>query len=115
MPPAFYPVAWLRATIEGDKKIAETSGFGEKREHAIRHIVRHGPQDVIADCEAKLAILERHLGDPDSAIGGAWCVVCDFQHLPCPTVRLMASGYRYRPGYQEAWGAMPVPQEGQPT
>ena len=78
------------------------------------------PQDTIARCEEELAILDEHASDGDAA----WpecvrcadthpdrceCGVLDGQHwrtaedYPCKTVRLLAGGYRRRPGYREEW------------
>jgi Family of unknown function (DUF6221) len=90
------------------------------------------PQDTIARCEAELAILGEHYiltdGDRNPAYeafslypcgpkGGArdrgsGCVTCHYysqgavkSYGICRTVRLLASGYRYRPGYREEdWG-----------
>jgi hypothetical protein len=114
--------AWLRKEIEGDLGIA-------------RHILdmrgarpdpRREMHDAIADCEAKLAILDEHYilirDDRDEAYeefsiiprGGAnqdrGCVTCHYEAMGgvrgagvCRTVKLLGTGYRHRPGYQEAW------------
>ena len=80
------------------------------------------PQDTIARCEAELAILDEHYilasddRNPDYEefsvvkIGGAdsdrGCVTCHYYaqggekgYGICRTVRLLAGGYRYRPGF----------------
>ena len=68
------------------------------------------PRDTIARCEAELAILDEHGGAPGIDPGEVCCVRCgDYpqEPHPCRTVRLLASGYRHRPGYQEAWAPEP--------
>ena len=94
------------------------------------HIIRHDPRNVVADCEAKLAILDEHYiltsGDrnpdyeefsvvPWGAKGGAGdrgsgCVTCHYYGMGgvkgygvCRTVRSLASAYKHRPGYREVW------------
>ena len=86
------------------------------------------PQDTIARCEAELAILDEHFiltnenrieayeefsVVPWGAKGGAGdqgsgCVTCHYYGMGgvkgygiCRTVRLLASGYKHRPGYRE--------------
>lgn len=89
-----------------------------------RHVARHGPLDVVADCEAKLRLLDEHYilwrHDAGEAyeefsvarIGGAnqdhGCVTCHYYSQGgvkglgyCRTVRLLAWGYRHRDGYRE--------------
>ena len=65
------------------------------------HVIRHDPRNVVADCEAKLAILDEH-GDEhmcfkNSHDGNTWAGYDG----DCKIVRLLASGYRHRPGYRE--------------
>lgn len=130
--------AWLRAEIEADKREANVKVIRKRWEidpgswatgtgiigedgrpvavaigdYAARHIVRHGPLDKLADCEAKLAILGMHPPMPGGLIDempttGTVCRRCSSgpMHLgepyPCRTVRLLASGYRHRDGYRE--------------
>jgi hypothetical protein len=98
-------------------------------EAPAQFIAGNDPQDVIARCEAELAILDEHAeGGPDELRHGHWeghgsnerwirdepndCPVCVYpgfstsihEEEPCKTVRLLASGYRHRPGYAEHWG-----------
>jgi len=80
-------------------------------------IAANDPQDTIARCEAELAILDEHgpeftdYIDGDGIERGTWeCSMCEPggtpDNYPCKTVRLLASGYRHRPGYEEAgWKA----------
>jgi hypothetical protein len=84
------------------------------------HIAANDPQDTIARCEAELAILDEHASDGDRI--DPECVGCAARHpascecgwqsaggqhwrtaapYPCRTVRLLASGYKHRPGYRE--------------
>jgi hypothetical protein len=71
------------------------------------HIIRHDPRSVVADCEAKLAILDAHdkaehycpIPVLPSVHGQRWTP----EEGPCWTVLLLADGYRHRPGYREEW------------
>ena len=74
---------------------------GSPDEHQAAHIAMNDPRDVIARCEAELAILDlcaewaafRYVEEEASAF-------CLAQH----TVRLLAGGYKNWPGYrEEAW------------
>jgi hypothetical protein len=59
------------------------------------HIVRHDPRDVLAQCEAHTAILDRveaALRQPDSA----WDVGYAVLHA-------LALAYQHRPGYRPEW------------
>lgn len=114
--------AWLRAEIRGDldraRHILDMRG--------ARPDTRVEMYDAIADCEAKLAILDEHyiLGRHDTneayeefsvvSIGGAdkdhGCVTCHYYgqggvkgYGYCRTVCLLASAYRRRPGYRGVW------------
>ena len=106
------PVAWLRNEIEQDRVFAAAClarpMFGSDLEAIAERVAR---------CEAELAILDEHRGDPSEWGGrrpdGAWqrqglvCMSCghDDGHSgvawPCRTVRLLAGGYKHRPGYRE--------------
>jgi Family of unknown function (DUF6221) len=71
------------------------------------------PRDTIARCEAELAILDEHAtkvyrGAVSMFLDDYWCQTCDVPgdqpaRTWCRTVRLLASGYQHRPGYQESW------------
>lgn len=82
------------------------------------HILLHDPRDVIADCDAKLRLPGLH--QPVEGVGGdTECEACgpnngsppgliavirdDDGFWPCATVQVLASGYRHRPGWREAW------------
>jgi hypothetical protein len=130
--------AWLRAQVEADKAAAGLAARegsvwteddplrrtgaisslggpvvydeGAPDEHQAEHRVGD-PRDAIADCDAKLAILDEHGPfDPASEWLSAFCRRCgDLDSnrvaVPCRTVRLLASGYRHRAGWQEGWQA----------
>jgi len=85
------------------------------------------PQDTIARCEAELAILDLHESVPvagweDSRPIFRWqeCQECGPNNdqsgvyavpgegeafYPCSTIRLLASGYKHRPGFPAAFAA----------
>lgn len=68
------------------------------------HIAMNDPEFVIASCKAELDLLELHRLGNVLVPGGAieqLCQQCKHPH-PCPTIRLIASGYRHRPGW-EGW------------
>ena len=81
------------------------------------HMALNDPQDVIARCEAELAILDAHAFDTTGKFGSEGpprCTTClsdrdgyeeqwEADPWPCQTVRLLASGYRHREGYAEHW------------
>jgi hypothetical protein len=87
------------------------------------HIARHDPARVLAEVEAKRAILELHDGEHDcrelitgvyphdwpsaaswGSAGEAWRhASSDHFEGPCPTLRLLAEPYAGRPGWREEW------------
>jgi len=83
------------------------------------HIIRHDPRNVVARCEAELAILDEHQHVPASYKVPQFpsnppfgCIICgrndDGTIAPvgwCATVRLLASGYKHRPGYPAVFAA----------
>ena len=99
--------------------IGQTVAWTRDRQVANgQHMARHDPQDVIADCEAKLAILDAHgvdyTGEYGQAIPGE-CLTCitnrdpypeswEGDTWPCPTLQLLARACRHREGYAEHWG-----------
>ncbi len=88
-----------------------TIGATAANEDHLRHIALNDPQDTIARCEAELALLADHsdfdfpANDDDGPGGYSWTARCDGcgQPTPCRTVRLLASGYRRRPGWLPEW------------
>lgn len=76
------------------------------------HIALNDPQDVIARCEAELALLDLHALEwrerPERVIGESddpFCGECSGEPHPCASVRLVASGYQRWPGFKEQWHA----------
>jgi hypothetical protein len=85
---------------------------GPESHENMLHVAANDPQDTIARCEAELAILDEHrpeLIDYRDGDGieraSRECIACEQSgtpdNYPCRTVRLLASGYKYRPGYRE--------------
>jgi hypothetical protein len=76
-----------------------------------RHIARHDPRTVLAQCDAHEAILEEHWdvneGDCATCVTGHWGYPTHGgsspQRFPCKTVRILALAYQHRPGYLEEW------------
>lgn len=74
------------------------------------HVARHDPARVLAEVEAKCALLARH--EPHSMSG---CRVCEAPHWgvqvcnhcerawPCPDVRDLARIWRSHPEFREEW------------
>lgn len=115
-------MGWLREHIEGDKKRAEgmehrtnpedpyyscpgsrTEPLGDLEwgEDACDCFLAERKAEALAKADAALAILDEHaegwqIGDPLRD--------CQWEVWPCKTLRLVASGYRHRPGYAEHWG-----------
>jgi hypothetical protein len=111
-------VAWLRQVIEGDKA---------RWQDPVMCAALDEIRDRIADCEAKLGLLDEHYilaaGDQNPAYEDFsvyyrspsddcdfGCVCCHYYAQGavrnfgyCRTVRLLASGYRHREGYAEHW------------
>jgi len=116
-------VKWLREQIERVKRNAQqaladphtSDGHGVRiiggklaimpsaaSDRLTLHLVTNGPQDVIARCEAELAILGEHIIAHNQR-GDALCFTCTDGPYPCRTVHLLASAYRHQPGWAEYW------------
>ena len=148
------PVAWLRAAILARKAAAEaatpgpwefeaddevftvhdgehgdlvgqTVAFTRHRAEANgEHIAMNDPADILARCEAELAILGEHyilyrsdtsekyeqysIISPPFPPMDCGCVTCHYASQGgvkgygiCRTVKYVASGYRHKPGYRE--------------
>lgn len=99
------PVLARIATLNYD------DGGGVWRREDADHIVLNHPQDTIARCETELALLADHsdfdfpANEDDGPGGYSWTARCDGcgQPTPCRTARLLASGYRHRPGWLPEW------------
>jgi hypothetical protein len=83
--PGSGPLEFVGAGIEPDfRGIAATGPADDPQSMAdAGHIARHDPTHVLHDVEAKRKIIERY---PDVDV-----------------VRLLAAGYRDRPGYRAEW------------
>jgi len=155
------PVAWLRAQITARLDVARKATPGpwefehddevftvHDGEHGDlvgstvaftrhwadvngEHIALNDPDDVIARCEAELAILDLHYilhRDDTNELYGEFsvtphpganrsdfgCVTCHYRGMGgvwgkgyCLTVSILAKGYRHRLGYAEAWPVKP--------
>jgi Family of unknown function (DUF6221) len=127
-----YDEQWLLLTparydhdnpMSSDPDVTGPAYIHRRRDQLAAHVAIHDPQDVIADCDAKLALLDEHhiLHDSDcddrfedySIYTGEHdhgCVTCHYWtqgavrgHGICRTVRHLAAGYQHRPGYKEHW------------
>ena len=110
-------LSWLRNVIEGDKAAAEraTPPPPFVLTEDADHLMRQNPRDTIARCEAELAMLDK-LPPVLSRLG--WIAEGEGQGAPHPGrpgeymaedavadyfVKLLASGYRHRPGFRPEW------------
>lgn len=79
----------------------EFADFGVSAESSA-HVLRHPPERIVAECEAKRGIVEAHVwvdyGDGTTTD----CEDC-WQRPPCNTLRLLSLPYGGHPEYQEAW------------
>lgn len=104
----FHPTPWrldpeVQTTMEVGRWLADASDEGvlvANGDAAARHIVRHDPARVLAECAAKRAIVELHgqYGDPLSADYGDGA-----PDLAADTLRLLALPYAEHPGYRPEW------------
>jgi hypothetical protein len=71
-----------------------------------------GPERVLAECDAKRRIVERHrhfdfayVGDTGGMSEYATQPTCDYCHQPwpCPDLRDAGASYVGRPGYRDEW------------
>jgi hypothetical protein len=85
--------AWLTAIWDEEEQLAEAIQFANVGGWL-------SPASVLARIAADRKILELHAALP----GPYWpfCEACG-GHWPCLTVRLLASPYKGREGWQEAW------------
>lgn len=91
-----------------------TGAWGYMAWETRQHIARHDPIRTLADIAAKRAIIalhtdvEMHIEFIHERSGDHWCDVCGSVDdapvaWPCDTLRLLASAYADRPGYQDEW------------
>ena len=106
------PPRWVRdgARIYDDR--ARGNGqpivrVGHSWAREIDHIVTHDPASVLARIAADRAILDLHAQAWDTSKDERaepydHCATC-WGGWPCPTLRLLASPYKGREGWQENW------------
>lgn len=97
----YHEVARIADDHQDRKTIADAGalfGIG-----VATHIARHDPARVLAECEAKRAIVELHA----DAGGCTTCTDGDYLGLvddwPCETLRLLTRPYVDHPDYREEW------------
>lgn len=96
------PDSYTPCRIDGDDMIIYDEG-GHTREQAA-HIVRHGPEDVLADIEAKRQLVTLHGNYYTDPCLQNPCLEPEL-YKPCLTLRLVATCYTRREGFQQAWHA----------
>ena len=67
----------------------------------FEHIIRHDPRNEVARCEAELAILD--LYEQQAAKASENAMQEDRAWTLWPVISLLASGYKFRPGYRQEW------------
>lgn len=70
-------------------------------ERLAAHIARHDPRNVIADCEAKLAVLQAWESGVRALDGQS--VPPGSELAPDTAIALMCAAYRHRPGWKTEW------------
>ncbi|HLK73776.1 MAG TPA: DUF6221 family protein [Streptosporangiaceae bacterium] len=98
--------------VAGDDILIYEEG-GHTQAQAV-HIARHDPRDVIADCEAKLAILDEYEAQPGFDLEPGVSEGRDdaerlrdegVKYALENVVRLLAEGCRHREGWRKEWAA----------
>jgi hypothetical protein len=92
---------WLESGQSVGDKTGYVVAYEVRMGAARRHIVRNDPASVLARIAADRKILELHTGFhecPSEEDNCGW--ITDDR---CATVRLLASPYKGREGWQEAW------------
>jgi len=89
---------WLLACITDDEAVARANmaggPFGTSYRRGVDGSLLVPPARVLAECEAKRRIVERHRSCDDVSFG---------DQSTCPDLCDLALPYADRPGYQEAW------------
>jgi hypothetical protein len=97
-----------------DEQSREIVVYNESRPDSDQaaHIARHDPARVLAEVEAKRAILELHKEVPHKydTHPASYCASCGDQgccghdvDYPCETIKALAQPYAGRPGWREEW------------
>jgi hypothetical protein len=102
-----HPGRWL---MDGDpggdqsNALALIQHGGRIGELITEHIATHSPRDVLAQCEAHTAILDRYERARDAGQRGLYTEWEQAQVEALEfAVDAVALAYQHRPGYQEAW------------
>jgi hypothetical protein len=101
---------WVRSGIssveDDERRSVIYSDSGQVSGSVADHVARHDPASVLARIAADRKILELHEGVPVWPDDQLHCFECSPDHSkhPCRTVRLLASPYKGREGWQEDWG-----------
>ncbi|NRQ40153.1 hypothetical protein HII36_51270 [Nonomuraea sp. NN258] len=101
-----------------ERRVATAVGFhGDDLLRPVEaiHIALHDPADVTARCQAELALLYEHTPVAEDGVHCPRCVTrtrdaatpCPPEHAPCEVLRLLAFGYRHRPGWKPEWAPAP--------
>ena len=103
---------WVIALAPGirDSRDPSSVAAAEFPPGVVEHIAANDPRDVIARCEAELAMLDEHPPCADDATHCARCRNWLYEvqaPWPCTTISLVFGAYRQRPGYREDWGLIP--------
>jgi hypothetical protein len=112
---------WVVTSRYDPKFVAEFLDYGDDRRMA-HHVARHDPTRVLAECDAKRRIIERHQPvkqwfghEPNRRVIGVVCSTCivadepaqDCYHVeadwPCVEIRDLAAVFADHPGYREEW------------
>ncbi|MEU7743543.1 DUF6221 family protein [Nonomuraea sp. NPDC049158] len=89
------------SAFRGAVCITGDAGHAPSMRDAV-HIARHDPRDVMARCAAELRLIAAH-GHGAGDEGGRAGEDGHADEGPCDTLRLLAYGYRHRPGWQPEW------------
>ena len=111
MKPSAGPVASTEDLREASLGLPEMHDFENPRflwacTFQARHMALNDPQDVIARCEAELAILDLCTSAIEAGAipdGATWSDDAAGAEVGTVVLRLLASGYRHREGYAEHW------------
>lgn len=98
------------AKTEKRRWIAPHIGMLHEAESA-EHVVANNPAVVLADLDAKLAVVDEHPdvndGDCGTCVNGRWGYPTHGgsspQRYPCRTLRLLAVPFAAHPDYDERW------------
>jgi hypothetical protein len=82
---------------EADNPWGEQSEFAGRGGKLFRHVLRHNPSRVLAECAAKRAILAAQKNQEDNDDDMAWIVASEV------LLKALAAVYSDHPNYQQEW------------